>query len=79
MVEIEIESKKWSGSTSTKFSSKGFTKGACDPRQPVSFGGGRDDGTSEGGGGDDGSGGAKKSKKKKRRTDEDQPEGEPAE
>ncbi|HEY8923964.1 MAG TPA: vWA domain-containing protein, partial [Polyangia bacterium] len=75
-LEIEIESKKWSGSTSTKFSSKGFTKGACDPRERVSFGGGRDDGASEGGGGDDGSGGAKKSKKKKRRTDEEQAEGE---
>jgi len=77
-LELEIESKKWSGSTSTTFSSKGFTKGACDPRQKVTFGAGREEGGASEGGGDDNAS-AKKSKKKKRRTDEEQPEAEPAE
>ena len=77
-LELEIESKKWSGSTSTTFSSKSFTKGACDPRQKVTFGAGREEGGASEGGGDDNAS-AKKSKKKKRRTDEEQPEAEPAE
>jgi len=75
-LEIEIESKKWSGSTSTTFSSKGFTKGACDPRQRVTFGGGGEEGGASDGGGDDPS--VKKSKKRKRRTDEEQPGAEQA-
>ena len=78
-LELEIETKEWSGEVEHEFSSKTFEKGTCDPRRKVEFGSrtSKADKTDEKGGGDEGD--EKVKKRKPRPAEEEGGGGEPDE